>query len=366
MNNNETNNHLHQMRSLLEQAKKHFKPEKEKTFFDIGLRGHYENPTTELLAFYLNPNNCHGLEQAFLNGLLKAANIDIEEFGNFESIEREHSLDGGRIDLLLTGEMGVIAIECKIFAYQNNPFKAYEEYIERSFSYEKHKHFIVLSIDGNCQENGWQGLSYAEFINATKPYLGEKLINNQLNKWAVLALDLIAHLENLKEDVMNQETFKFIQENLQDIRKLAAMENNFYSSIHNKIKEAFKKQDILMKVQTWPDDTKTLRFSIYGQQAQNDCTLQITPGNYPKVKVYTYIQENRNKSEFIHIFKNDLKVTLTNFNKINEGWENEAKKDWWHGGWEEPMDLDEAIKRVVIILNILDKIDKTQRELSTR
>lgn len=354
------------MRSLLEQAKKHFKPEKEKTFFDIGLRGHYENPTTELLAFYLNPNNCHGLGQAFLNGLLKAANIDIEEFGNFESIEREHSLDGGRIDLLLTGEMGAIVIECKVFAHQNNPFKAYKEYIERSFSNKKHKHFIVLSIDGSCQDNGWSGLSYAEFINATKPYLGETLIKNQLNKWAVLALELITHLERLKEDLMNQETFKFVQENLQDIRKLAVMENDFYNSIHNKIKEQLETQEVSMKIHTWPGDIKVLRFSINGRTVQNDCTLQIVPNHHPKVKIYTYIQEDRTNPKLIEIFKKYSTELITSCNKINEGWETEAEKDWWRGGWEEPMDLNEAIKRVAIILNILDKIDKTQHGLLTR
>ena len=357
MKNNEINNTLHRMQTLLEQAKKYFKPEQEKTFFDVGLRGHYENPTTELLEFYLNPNNCHGLDQAFFSGLIKAANIDIKEIGRFESIEREYSLDGGRIDLLLAGETGLIIIECKIHHHQNNPFKEYKQHIESNFSIKKHKHFIVLSIDGSCQEEDWRGLSYDELIHATKPYIGEKLVDNQLNKWAVLALELIAHLGNLKEDIMDQEQFTFIQDNLQDIRKLAAMENAFYNSIYDKIKERLGTQSITMKISTWPGDIKVLRFYMHDWQKKNECIIHIQPENHPNVKIYACINVDGSNPKLTTTFKDNLAKILPDDLLTKEEHEVCEKTDWWWGSWEETMDLNEAINRTAIILELLNKID---------
>ena len=40
---------------LLDSAKKFKAIPREKTFFDTAIRNHYENPTTELLEFFLTP-----------------------------------------------------------------------------------------------------------------------------------------------------------------------------------------------------------------------------------------------------------------------------------------------------------------------
>jgi len=62
---------LSQAQVLIAAAKNHLLPEPEKTFFDVGARGHYENPTTDLLAFFIDPDEEHGLGDCFLRALLE-------------------------------------------------------------------------------------------------------------------------------------------------------------------------------------------------------------------------------------------------------------------------------------------------------
>jgi hypothetical protein len=52
-------------KGLLEVAKKFKQQPREKTFFDTAIRNHYENPTTELLEFFLNPLEAHELDDTF-------------------------------------------------------------------------------------------------------------------------------------------------------------------------------------------------------------------------------------------------------------------------------------------------------------
>ena len=46
---------LEQLRALLAKAERFYQPEREPSIFALGGRGYYENPTTDLLAFFLNP-----------------------------------------------------------------------------------------------------------------------------------------------------------------------------------------------------------------------------------------------------------------------------------------------------------------------
>lgn len=61
---------LEQLRALLTKAERFYQPEREPSIFALGGRGYYENPTTDLLAFFLDPAQVHGLEECFLTALL--------------------------------------------------------------------------------------------------------------------------------------------------------------------------------------------------------------------------------------------------------------------------------------------------------
>src|SRR5690554_3974156 len=61
---------LDNLRILLSEAALFSQPDREPSIFSIGGRGYYENPTTELLAYFLDPAQTHGLGACFLDALL--------------------------------------------------------------------------------------------------------------------------------------------------------------------------------------------------------------------------------------------------------------------------------------------------------
>ena len=57
---------------LIKEVTKIELPDLEKTIFSIGCRGHYENPTSDILAFYLDPEAEHQLGSLVLDSLFSA------------------------------------------------------------------------------------------------------------------------------------------------------------------------------------------------------------------------------------------------------------------------------------------------------
>ena len=93
MQNQETDQ-LEIYKNLLLQAAKYHQPPREKTFFDTAIRKHYENPTTELLSFFLNPENEHGLGSVFFDGLTDAINTfnpiaEADDYGSVKKVVTE-------------------------------------------------------------------------------------------------------------------------------------------------------------------------------------------------------------------------------------------------------------------------------------
>lgn len=105
----------------------------EPTIFSIGSRGYYENPTTDILAFFCNVNGQHKLGNTVLQALFDCISDVTRELSCtlITSPEREVlTKNFKRIDLLLEGPDWVIVLENKIYHQQNNPFADYQNYIE--------------------------------------------------------------------------------------------------------------------------------------------------------------------------------------------------------------------------------------------
>ena len=145
---------LESYKELIDKFKKLDIVTKELTLFDVGTRGHFENPTTELLSFFLEPMKEHSLENCFFNGLqdVIASKGFSKGLGALTSVETEVSTaKGNRIDLLLEADEALIIVECKIYHGQNNPFDDYLNYGKQHIkdskqNDEKQKNLISLVI----------------------------------------------------------------------------------------------------------------------------------------------------------------------------------------------------------------------------
>lgn len=230
--------------ALLDQAKNYHESDSEITFFDTGFRGHYENPTTELLEFFLNPNNCHQLGDVFYQGLLTAIGADIASSGGVESIQREVATStGGRIDLLLTTEHSLIVIECKVYHEQDNPFGSYERYAKQEAA-GKQIHQVILCINGISSIENWSGISYRGLTEAIRPYLGDRLMGHPLNKWAILAREFLLHLNRFEEKEFSiSKIDQFLIDNHHDINELMAAKYQLSTKLNRRVNELEEMMD---------------------------------------------------------------------------------------------------------------------------
>ncbi|WP_435236737.1 PD-(D/E)XK nuclease family protein [Psychromonas sp. PT13] len=226
------NSQLKDMQELLRKAK--MLPEivePEKSIFSIGGRRHWENPTTEILAFFCDNNAAHELGDLVLKSLIQCLHTKYHnlDFSLNKPPEREvRTPSGKRIDLLLESERWVIVLENKIFHVQNNPFTEYEEFVmqgTRRFFNDKEAIFVVLSPDGMVTgaSDKWKGISYECLIEKIKQHLSEHFINHPLNKWVVLLREFILHLEGLlmsKSNTVEDENIEFVLKNIISIKEL--------------------------------------------------------------------------------------------------------------------------------------------------
>jgi len=256
----------------------------EPTIFSIGSRGYYENPTTDILAFFIDDSAQHGLGPLVLEGLAEALPEKWRKIDcSLSSIpEREVVTKAGkRIDLLLENQEWVMVIENKIFHEQNNPFQEYENFVfeenvER-FS-AKEAIFVVLSPSGGVpiKHPGWVGVSYPKLINAIKPRLADHFMSQPLCKWLVLLREFILHLENImsKESVPT-ESINFVLENLAQIKEAQDLKDksikSYQKSLHQKLQVEFE-TELNSKIVHW-HGYPAIRFAFKNWSTDSDVVL---------------------------------------------------------------------------------------------
>jgi hypothetical protein len=200
------------LESLLTEARKYAVPTKEPTLFAVGGRGYYENPASDLLAFFLKPDADHGLGDLFLSTFLECMGADHRQLDlNHIDIKREErTANQNRIDLQILGTDWCLLIENKIYHWQANPFQDYEHHAK---SLHKRKMlFSVLSPNGHSEAIGWSGVSYKEYCHALREKMDTMFFNSPFSKWQLFAQEFILHLENeLYTPPMTSEQASFVE-----------------------------------------------------------------------------------------------------------------------------------------------------------
>lgn len=288
------NSQLEDMQELLRKAKMLPKIiEPEKSIFSIGGRGHWENPTTEILAFFCDSNAVHGLGDLVLKSLMQCLNTKYHnlDFSLNKTPEREvQTPSGKRIDLLLESERWVIVLENKIFHIQNNPFTEYEEFVTQDkfrFGNDKEAIFIVLSPQGKVTgaNEKWNGISYECLIGKIKQHLSDHFINHPLNKWVILLREFILHLEGLlmsQSNTVENENIEFVLKNIDSIKGLQELKtlaiNQWHQSLRTQL-ESRMDNNIKINLQDW-DGLPAMRFSCENWiDNDNDVVLFLSGNN---------------------------------------------------------------------------------------
>ncbi len=295
----------------------------EKTIFSIGGRGHYENPISDVLAFYLDPGEDHGLGDLVLRALLVSAAI--EQTPNLsEDVHREFATDqGNRLDLVLVGDNWVIAIENKIFHEANNPFEDYKSYLSKTYP-NKTPYYLLLSPKGD-NADGWKSLDYGLFIATIKSHLGEVLINSPFSKWIVFLRDFLINLSNYVKDAsMDDERFEFLHENVFRIYELEKIRKEFLKSIESKIDMSLKQElpghDITSKIETWPSGP-AFRFYSSKWHGKSNVTLYTGLKSNEDSDIRVYIEDANNSEieNYKTLFSKEA-TPMKNWQEANNTW----------------------------------------------
>jgi hypothetical protein len=209
----------------------------EKNFFSLGARGHFENPTSDLLAFFFNPAEEHGLGSVFLDSLV--ACLEPSAFTNtysaqsFSSIQREVQTEDGKfIDFVVEGGSWLLVIENKIYSGPENPFSSYEVYATKILR-ERALCYILLSPGGaETSKKEWLPVRYRSFVKKVKERMAGHQWSRPVSKWQVFAREFILHVEELiNYHDMKPEDFQFALGHLAHIRKTKELESDFLNEL---------------------------------------------------------------------------------------------------------------------------------------
>lgn len=184
------------LESFLKEVEKYVSV-KEPTLFAVGGRGYYENPATDLLAFFLNPQREHGLGDLFLSTYLDCMKQDYSRLEKTDVNPQVQTNEGNFIDLQILGEDWCLLIENKINHLDANPFPDYENHAKGLG--KPTKLFSILSRDGHDNTKTgtcWVGVSYKSYCQNLRQKIATIFFASPFSKWHIFAREFILHLEN--------------------------------------------------------------------------------------------------------------------------------------------------------------------------
>ncbi len=230
-----------QLEEILKESRRLTIPAVEKNIFSIGGRGHYENPISDLLAFFLDVHEIHGFGDLVLRSLNEAAGLSSDDIDLIATPQREvQTTDEKRIDILFEGERYVTMIENKIRHWAANPFDSYDAYLNENY-HNKRINRVLLSIRKETPPQGWISLTYKSLLTRIRENLGDYVIKNPYSKWLILFREFILNIEQECEpDPMTNERFEFAYKNYQAIYDLKIIANDYINELHKRALDAIR------------------------------------------------------------------------------------------------------------------------------
>ncbi|QBQ54781.1 PD-(D/E)XK nuclease family protein [Nitrosococcus wardiae] len=208
------------------------------SIFDIAGYPHYENVASNILAFFLNPNNEHGLGHLILSSLLNLSGASETKQSNVQVSREAYTINGGRLDILIETDNQLIGIENKIYHHLANDLADYSKSLDKwaqpsQLSVVK----IVLGIKKEQESFGFVCITYEELFSKVKERLGSYATTSS-QKWLLYLIDFIRTIEKLKGDDMEfNENDKFFIENEDRVNSLVNARNRFLSKLNSKVRE---------------------------------------------------------------------------------------------------------------------------------
>lgn len=207
------------------------------TIFEICGFPHFENVVSNVLAFFLDADEVHGLGSLLIESLLDAAEEERESLDLQLEVEREVQTKTGKfIDLFLHNDSCRIVVENKIFAPLYNDLDDYEAFAKTD---SVTLICIVLSLRSEKPKNeNFINVTYPDLIAKLKGNLG-RFVGEHDPKYLMLLLDLVKNIENLSQpkNTMNEEFLDFVNENPVDVQRFGAELKGLHDQLRKIVKQ---------------------------------------------------------------------------------------------------------------------------------
>ncbi len=224
------------LESFLKEVKKYV-PAKEATLFAVGGRGYYENPASDLLAFFFKPDEEHRLGDLFLSTYLECMAVHHLQLNTKKDVDvrrNERTVNGNFIDMQIKGLDWCLLIENKIYHGQTNPFEDYETHAKRL---REKTIFSILSPDGHSEAEGWSGVSYKTYCQALRERMAVIFFASPFSKWHLFAREFILHMENeLYDPPMTPEQVTFVEKHDDQIAEAERLAGQYRLFIRQELK----------------------------------------------------------------------------------------------------------------------------------
>ncbi len=303
---------IHKYEKILLEAKLNSPKESEVTIFDTAFRKHHENPTTELLAFFIDPNEVHDLGLIFYDGFISSLKDISDElndldFGGFQKIGIEQTVaDQKRIDLWLESEKTLILVELKINHEQNNPVLHYEAWGKKEAKDgEKHLIKLVVSLDGITKFKNWYSISYSHLAKHIRTTLSKSSVERPLSKWTIFAREFLLHLVNLKEVLeTDMNTVEFVIKNNKEIQELFILREKAYKEIEQHVLNEYgavfeEKNYKVVSERRDKKEAKAWRFQNTKFKSSTDIALYLYFDAKPSSEVWLCFDLNKKNQEIV-------------------------------------------------------------------
>ncbi|WP_017430530.1 PD-(D/E)XK nuclease family protein [Vreelandella jeotgali] len=278
---------------------------RERTLFDVGARGYFENPTSDLLAFFLDSDAEHEFGNVVLSALLECLpdqqQPELEERYLIRSPAREWvTSQQQRIDLVLESERWVLAVEHKIYHDLSNDFAHYSEDLSLRLSGQDNRQVlcVVLSPEGLAPHpTGWLGIRYADFLARLRVAVRCLCEQHGESKWLLFLREFIIHLENLTvTDTLTDAQEQYVLENLGNIEALTQARNDALESLRYRLQEGINSRlgdleiPITSSTKNWPVGP-ALHFVPLGWKGNSIVVVFLSKDHPKTVRVQPYIDK---------------------------------------------------------------------------
>lgn len=212
-------------------------PARRKTFMDISGYPHYENVVSNILSFYFDDSEEHGMKDLWFKSLMSISGETITSQNI--TVEREVATEkGNRIDLLITSEDYIVCIENKIFADLYNDLNDYmKKTKEKNKGNAKVEKYYVLSVKPVTPNvNEFESITYNQLFAELRRNMGDYLESCD-NTWLSYMKDFMLTIESFEmilggKKMMNTAEFETIyKEYEEEISNLITLRDKYYETI---------------------------------------------------------------------------------------------------------------------------------------